>query len=342
MGQRANLVIIENGMYELYYDHWCANSLDSYLFWGPEETVSFIRKHDPEKAYWLNDVWCEGGALVDLDRKKLLFFAGGEIKWDVLQRSVYIELLSKMWKNYEVEWADYGVIDLAGYVGYDWKELLNDSIRDEGANVESSFDNEDDHYIRGVLSIYDKDNGMKVFPLYSEENELIFRDGMEVIEYVSNKESKEKVFEEKSYEDYQIPVFGMHIDTEKKEMFFWEPNTMHPDDNYKIVKSWSGWKVLCFYDDYQKHAELLNNISIFPVIDYRKCVSEIERIVCSENEDPADMVNVVFQSIKETGGEDMEVNPEIYNASSFDMPKNSRESIFKKIAEEYLEKISKK
>ena len=73
MGQRAVLIIAENEKYEIYYDHWCANTLDSYLFWGPEEAVSYIRKHDPEKGYWLNDVWCEGAVLVDLDKKKLLF-----------------------------------------------------------------------------------------------------------------------------------------------------------------------------------------------------------------------------------------------------------------------------
>ena len=94
MGQRAVLIIAENEKYEIYYDHWCANTLDSYLFWGPEEAVSFIRKHDPEKGYWLNDVWCEGAVLVDLDKKKLLFFGGEDIIYEIPLGRGYLELLA--------------------------------------------------------------------------------------------------------------------------------------------------------------------------------------------------------------------------------------------------------
>jgi len=44
MGQRANLIITRsNGEYDLYYNHWCANTLPIYLFWGPEHAEKFIR-----------------------------------------------------------------------------------------------------------------------------------------------------------------------------------------------------------------------------------------------------------------------------------------------------------
>ena len=34
MGQRANLAIVDDGTYELFYSHWCANTLDYDVFLG--------------------------------------------------------------------------------------------------------------------------------------------------------------------------------------------------------------------------------------------------------------------------------------------------------------------
>ena len=43
MGQRANLIIVQYGEYELFYSHWAANTLTSDLFWSPELATAFIQ-----------------------------------------------------------------------------------------------------------------------------------------------------------------------------------------------------------------------------------------------------------------------------------------------------------
>ena len=43
MGHRANLVIVTENGYELYYDHWLANTLPFQVFWGPEHALKLIR-----------------------------------------------------------------------------------------------------------------------------------------------------------------------------------------------------------------------------------------------------------------------------------------------------------
>ena len=35
MGQLANLFLIGDGRIEIYYTHWCADTLPYDLFWGP-------------------------------------------------------------------------------------------------------------------------------------------------------------------------------------------------------------------------------------------------------------------------------------------------------------------
>ena len=43
MGQRANLILVEGRKYQLFYSHWCANTLPRDLFWGPGHAAAFIR-----------------------------------------------------------------------------------------------------------------------------------------------------------------------------------------------------------------------------------------------------------------------------------------------------------
>jgi hypothetical protein len=63
MGQRANLVIVRPDGYELFYSHWCANTLPRDLFWGPEHAERFIRMQRPAgHDEWLDTIWAEGGA----------------------------------------------------------------------------------------------------------------------------------------------------------------------------------------------------------------------------------------------------------------------------------------
>ncbi|SEU27944.1 hypothetical protein SAMN03159358_4640 [Paenibacillus sp. NFR01] len=44
MGQRANLIIVKNGAYDLYYSHWCANTLPEDIFWGERYAIPFIEQ----------------------------------------------------------------------------------------------------------------------------------------------------------------------------------------------------------------------------------------------------------------------------------------------------------
>lgn len=66
MGQRANLIIVEYGKYELFYSHWAANTLTRDLFWSPEFATAFVQmQRQVDESGWLDDVWAEGGAVID-------------------------------------------------------------------------------------------------------------------------------------------------------------------------------------------------------------------------------------------------------------------------------------
>ena len=73
MGYRSNLIIINKGVMEYYTNRWCGSLLDEYLFWGIEPATVFFKYHEKESDKFLYDtVDCEGGAVIDMDKKDLL------------------------------------------------------------------------------------------------------------------------------------------------------------------------------------------------------------------------------------------------------------------------------
>src|SRR5437868_3224543 len=100
MGQRANLVIVESGGYSLFYSHWRANTLARDLFWGQSYAEAFIRAQQRvNDGSWLNDVWAEGGVVLDHDARTLLFFGGEDIYYEVPLRRVYLRLMQIVWSG---------------------------------------------------------------------------------------------------------------------------------------------------------------------------------------------------------------------------------------------------
>jgi hypothetical protein len=117
MGQRANRLLVSNSTYRLFYCHWCANTLDRDLFWGPEHAVAFtLQQQAVGEGGWLDDKWAEGGAVIDTDRRFPLFYGGEDILYHLPLRWVYLDLLRRVWKGWEIRWAHNGIFDIAAYV----------------------------------------------------------------------------------------------------------------------------------------------------------------------------------------------------------------------------------
>src|SRR4051812_42715096 len=112
MGQRANLILVQGGRHQLYYTHWRANTLPRDLFWGPDHASRFIRIQQPTTE-WLDEVWAEGGAVMDHDARVLLLYGGEDILYDVPLRRLYLRALARVWDGWEIRWAHEGIADLA-------------------------------------------------------------------------------------------------------------------------------------------------------------------------------------------------------------------------------------
>jgi hypothetical protein len=121
MGSRANYVITENGRHDLYYSHWGAQRVGRDFFFGPDVALATVRATKPCEPPWgdglLDDVWAEGGAVVDVDARRLRLWGGEDIAFDARERELWLELLTLSWPGWEVAWADRGIFDLADQLG---------------------------------------------------------------------------------------------------------------------------------------------------------------------------------------------------------------------------------
>ena len=106
-------MVVENGAWQRYYSHWAANRVVDDLLPGPVAATRCFRANR-EIDEWLDDVWCEGAALVDHDRRILLWFAFADSWADhVAARAV----LARTWPGWDVRFAHDGMGDLTHHLG---------------------------------------------------------------------------------------------------------------------------------------------------------------------------------------------------------------------------------
>lgn len=120
MGHRANLVLVEPGGWRLFYSRWAANGIYRSLVVGPDATASFVTAQEAQDPVhgWLDDVWAEGGLVMDLPARRLTWF-GNDLVEDLATRRAAFALLAQTWSGWSLEWAYDGLGDLAASVGVD-------------------------------------------------------------------------------------------------------------------------------------------------------------------------------------------------------------------------------
>jgi hypothetical protein len=89
--------------------------LDYALGAGPEAAPSHWSDRGELAGWWTDDV-CDGGALIDADRRVLLFFTATA---HPAYRTAMLDGFTRVWTGWQVVWAGGGVADLARYVGVD-------------------------------------------------------------------------------------------------------------------------------------------------------------------------------------------------------------------------------
>jgi hypothetical protein len=230
VGHRANYVVKTEEGYELYYSHWGANVIERDLFWGPGESLRFVRSQKPTTD-WLDEVWCEGGACLDLLKRRLILFGGEDIQYDPFLLDRYFQLLQLSWDPWTVRWAYRGILDIAREVGVPDRVVL--SAGDDRACRESavppSVVTEALPYSAGILQVDERR-----FTLVNDLDDILIA-GPSFLQQLPRHSS--------TVLSSDPPSSGAIVQTERQTLQFWHGSHSHPLLEEWLADRWTGWRV---------------------------------------------------------------------------------------------------
>lgn len=130
MGCRAHYCIIQNGVRYWHESHWGGLAeVPIALSGGPSFAAMKLARAssmDDDGRSAFEEPWCEGGCILDFDKKGVLFFGSERLSYSSLMRRTFLQLVAPMWIEWKVEWAENGSFDLSQYV--------RDGSRTDGGN----------------------------------------------------------------------------------------------------------------------------------------------------------------------------------------------------------------
>jgi hypothetical protein len=183
MGSRANYAIIERGVVELFWSRWGGQSVVDDLLAGPagataairpvagrnpppdDDLAAVLRWKGPDRTDSLmDDVFCEGAALIDHDQRVLLAY-----QW-LVGYDAFVDALVGLeaaWPGWQVRWAFDGIGDIAAHLGKDRLSVRGETApeRDEAAfsGPERWTEVEDFEYLTCVLSVRREDGSLELY-----------------------------------------------------------------------------------------------------------------------------------------------------------------------------------
>jgi hypothetical protein len=241
MGARAQYVVVENGAWQRYYSHWAANRVVHDLLPGPAAATRCFRANR-EIDEWLDDLWCEGAALVDHDRRTLLWFAFADNWADHLAaRSV----LARTWPGWDVRFAHDGMGDLTHHLG-----LGRDLTRTPGwfeTFEPSGFTSSEYTDPCSVVSLRLPDGSVRAWGSNSEPVEHL-AGGPRLVDLIAASSATPALTD--------MPYGGVHFDPQARTVSLWAVQTVAGVHDWPLP-GWEDWAPDFRGDDHTRQAGLL-------------------------------------------------------------------------------------
>lgn len=304
MGMRANLAIVHEQGYQLYYCHWCANTLDQALFWGADYARAFIEQQVPVPAHdWLDTVWAEGGAVLDPLAKTLIFFGGEMLLYDIPLRRVYLALMQRLWQGWTVRWATQGIVDMAGYLGVPTTVVTASAAYASMPQI--MLEPVEPNMTDGIISICDHDGRLYFVPTNLYLGEFLMQ-GSRILQFDRNTAIPHSFDLDDWWVDF--PSLGIHADLSNQTLTIWHGHPFVISD--AIRECWQGWKLHMVGDQFEEQIRLCEGRLIVPPVEHDLCIERLERMLVRDSHsfNPAhDLQHLVEQ--KRAEGKQVTVNP---------------------------------
>ncbi|GAA2160491.1 hypothetical protein [Actinomadura napierensis] len=296
MGARANFVLIDAGGVHLHYSHWGADLVSSALAAGPAPAARFIaaqhRCDDPERD-WLDDVWAEGGAVVDRTSRRLVFY-GDQLMLDLPCKRAFLALLAETWPGWTVRWAYDGIGDLAAAAGRDRSTVREPDEDERFLPEETVTDLDDEVHLLTVRTA----EGCTAYPLGWYVHTAW--QGPALLDRLPAGGLPRLDLRE-------IPVGGLHVDAAARTAGVWMRGSctgLVP----ALGGLWPGWRVEFWEDRYEEQLGRCGGTVTAPAADLAADLDQVIATLGSRRGD--DPVPRMLDFVHEVAGErTVELNP---------------------------------
>ena len=251
MDSWGNIVVVENGESQRYYWDWAGCRMLDMLVGGPglvRRHIATLQRCDGAKSTGMY-LSCGGGAVIDFDRSRLLFF-GDELMSEMPHRRALLEVLPEVWTGYRVGWAYGGMSEIARYVGVD---LLPAEREFVGMLAVAR----DRHWPCQPVSVVTSDGTPRIWRLTPYSNPA--SSGPALIDWLPGRGSKRVVLR-------TVPTSGVHIDIPRKALGVWTIGESGGAFD-GLPELWSGWMVENWNDRYEEHVTRCEGALSVPRVD---------------------------------------------------------------------------
>lgn len=255
-GGHAHYVIAEGGAHRV----WCrgrgAHTLHHDVLWGPERTIAFIRDQDGGTPdFWMNSVWWQAVALIDLDRRRLLVHTdqcinGPDRATSVPEIRAWLRLVAALWPRWHVTWAAQSLHEVMEHLGlpYDTVRYLDDPpfpLRDQWAGPPVD---DEDGPAEAVLAIRDAAGGLTFGGWSATTLADPLRAGPGALLTPQDEAAPFAAMD-------TVPWSGAYVDAPARRLDYWSADC--PLAPAHLDAPWRGWTVTDHGDAYEEVAALI-------------------------------------------------------------------------------------
>lgn len=277
MGHRANYVVVEGTGYTLYYSHWGAASIAQDLFWGPVHAMRFLRRQKRCRSDdWLNDIWAEGGALIDPGQRRLLLFGGEEIGVDLPIRRLFMELLQTVWSGWQVSWATDGLADIVDYLGFERSLVLSNEPAPQP--LPGPPERAEEFPPETVCSVRWPDGSFGLYPMAWDPESLLDH-GPGLVGHLADMEAEPELVV--AVNGSHAVLGGLHLDANNCALEMWG-GEVAPDIHRRAAARWPGWSFTWHSDRYESQAEHANGQLCFAEPPRGIVIRRLSRLLLEE------------------------------------------------------------
>lgn len=295
MGNRANIVLVDQDGWQLRYAHWAGCRILDALLAGPELATRYILAQATSE-FWTDELWSDGGLLVDLVEHRVLFF-GEELMTTMNERRAMFKVLRILWPGYTISWAYGATAEIAAYVG------APTPLRDSPSEPELTLATDIDR-LHHLVTVIDRIGRVRAWPLWWGSSAAWH--GPKVVDLLPGAGQP-------ALRLGIVPESGIHVDVPNKTLGVWVTNPI-PGLLRWLPRLWPGWRAEFWEDRYEEQLRRCGSHVTAPALDIDAGVREAQswlqkRVFQSHADSPAGRIEGLAALLAADGLPSPEVNP---------------------------------